>query len=1326
MPGTGPTPLSYCQIGVGRGNLTAMSLDTQPRGDGGKFGEKPDVGIARRMSDLLRQGLGHDGTDTPRPALDDLDGRLAAQQAELDAELSVEVASAVPVEATVEVDDAARLSAQLANLDALDAQPSEVRGETGPEVAVPADAGQLVGAGKSLDEDLDRQLAVLAALEAKDSPVEDDVETPESDLLFPVDDDEVEAKIRRWDPDQHPRDHRGRFATIGSTVSLPDSAGGGEGRVLAATGGGNIRVRKADGTEVDVAAKETEVTRSAAANAAERSFNNRAGAETFGGFGDDAQPTRAPAAGNPHPEPKPSQAHLDELDRMQRENPRARFLGVAKLTDGGPVGTAVEVDTPDGVATVTRTGADQWQVSREGQPTRTAALGGRMQVIGEPRPVTAKPDAAAHADGSRVTLPDGSVGTVVGTGPKGVGVRGGDGKLTVHPATDLTAAGDVPNEGPTNVSALKAGDYVSFLDSDGDDINGTVDDVQIDGRQAVITVNGSPHKLLSDSIVNVAGEAPGYDDVDWDTHPTDMSDEQLAAEIAKVMDTQTDDEDQSQDLDAHLEELSAEQQSRGAKPPNGGPGGPFLVNTPDSTPEQRAVWAIAEALDDPIESLQDAATNKRQRREAETLQEAQTALEQEGSLTQSERVELADELDRIAEDSLNGDEGDPRVQKIRAAATALRGDSAPGTAEGDLPEPSGPGSEIAADSAVDDTGWVGGKAPNGADGTGTRPDGSAWGSGYQDGDPRQDPAYDQYTTELDAHLEATLKEIGDTESIYDKVNGVPGAYRPERQAQHDALLDELMAGFAGVPQENRAIVMAGPPGAGKSSVIKAAGDKFGVVADGDGNPTNYAIVNPDDMKELIVAKGLIPADYPGRGIGPGESATFMHEESSHLAARLLTRLKAAGHNVILDGTFSGNPDKQSGKVTQLRADGYTVTGVLVDGAVERSLTNAAKRHRKAGTEPGGSYEGRYVPYPLIESNRPSGDATSAVFGRPHRNKASENIEAVQDAFDGGVMWFDNSNYDALLVHQVGPGQTTTSGNTEKAAEHGEVKAAGGADRNRGNAEQLRRYWTHGAGAAKIGWGTAGDFDRCVTAVSEHMDPERAKGYCNLRHQDAVGSPPGKGHKALLEMGLGPMLPGLEVKADPPATDPAANAAGAVNENPAPAGVMVALYPPDDIAQALALDAEGAEPMTTLHMTLAYLGKVDDVGVEQVGALVELVREFAAQSYDVAAEVAGLGRWGAGEDGDAFVALIDAPELPDFRADLVDALTAAGFAPRTDHGFTPHITLAYLPPDAETPLERLETLPATFGFLSVAVGPDVWDFPLAADDTESVDDDTESV
>lgn len=69
--------------------------------------------------------------------------------------------------------------------------------------------------------------------------------------------------------------------------------------------------------------------------------------------------------------------------------------------------------------------------------------------------------------------------------------------------------------------------------------------------------------------------------------------------------------------------------------------------------------------------------------------------------------------------------------------------------------------------------------------------------------------------------------------------------------------------------------------------------------------------------------------------------------------------------------------------------------------------------------------------------------------------------------------------------------------------------AGGADRNRGNAENLRRWYVRGEGAAQIDWGTPGDFERCVAIAGRHVaDPE---GYCANRHKEATGKWPGREH-----------------------------------------------------------------------------------------------------------------------------------------------------------------------------------------------------------------------
>lgn len=54
-----------------------------------------------------------------------------------------------------------------------------------------------------------------------------------------------------------------------------------------------------------------------------------------------------------------------------------------------------------------------------------------------------------------------------------------------------------------------------------------------------------------------------------------------------------------------------------------------------------------------------------------------------------------------------------------------------------------------------------------------------------------------------------------------------------------------------------------------------------------------------------------------------------------------------------------------------------------------------------------------------------------------------------------------------------------------------------------NGHKLWDYWVHGEGAAKIGWGGPGDYDRCVVELSKYT-PGGAHGLCSTMHEAATG------------------------------------------------------------------------------------------------------------------------------------------------------------------------------------------------------------------------------
>lgn len=66
----------------------------------------------------------------------------------------------------------------------------------------------------------------------------------------------------------------------------------------------------------------------------------------------------------------------------------------------------------------------------------------------------------------------------------------------------------------------------------------------------------------------------------------------------------------------------------------------------------------------------------------------------------------------------------------------------------------------------------------------------------------------------------------------------------------------------------------------------------------------------------------------------------------------------------------------------------------------------------------------------------------------------------------------------------------------------------GALLNLANHNALEDYWKHGEGAAKIRWGTPGDYTRCVRLVGRHVTDEAAHRICAQWHHDVTHMWPG--------------------------------------------------------------------------------------------------------------------------------------------------------------------------------------------------------------------------
>lgn len=154
----------------------------------------------------------------------------------------------------------------------------------------------------------------------------------------------------------------------------------------------------------------------------------------------------------------------------------------------------------------------------------------------------------------------------------------------------------------------------------------------------------------------------------------------------------------------------------------------------------------------------------------------------------------------------------------------------------------------------------------------------------------------------------------------------------DRTLLHHSLLDEIYSRSADVPCDHEALVAGGLSGAGKTTVLANHPEI---------DRSNYLTINPDDMKEAMARRGMIPEV---EGLSPMEASELVHEESSYLARQLALRAQADGKNLIWDITMSDKA-KTEQRITDLRESGYTkVDAIFVQISIETSLRRTEARY----------------------------------------------------------------------------------------------------------------------------------------------------------------------------------------------------------------------------------------------------------------------------------------------------------------------------------------------------------------------------------------------
>lgn len=292
---------------------------------------------------------------------------------------------------------------------------------------------------------------------------------------------------------------------------------------------------------------------------------------------------------------------------------------------------------------------------------------------------------------------------------------------------------------------------------------------------------------------------------------------------------------------------------------------------------------------------------------------------------------------------------------------------------------------------------------------------------FSKGDPRNDAAYLRKTRQIEERINTALAEGRSTDVAHaapggvirnDKGKVVRVIPSEEREELWLAIVESVFhdADERKVPKTKKAVMMGGLPGAGKSTYLKTNAKDVGLELDSHGEPANAVIVNPDEVKSLLLGTDESPRTY-GDFLGPdhpladkavvdrvpglttGEHASIVHEESSTISKMVSDRALAEGYDVVFDITVN---DAQKTTDKYLKTDkagdpgaldlGYEVLGVFIDAPMEDALHRAGMRHKTVRDQSPyeRAYSGRYVPLDLLLTGAPAEGATDR-HGEPARS-----------------------------------------------------------------------------------------------------------------------------------------------------------------------------------------------------------------------------------------------------------------------------------------------------------------------------------------------------
>lgn len=136
-----------------------------------------------------------------------------------------------------------------------------------------------------------------------------------------------------------------------------------------------------------------------------------------------------------------------------------------------------------------------------------------------------------------------------------------------------------------------------------------------------------------------------------------------------------------------------------------------------------------------------------------------------------------------------------------------------------------------------------------------------------------------------------------------------------------------------------------------------------------------------------------------------------------------------------------------------------------------------------------------------------------------------------------------------------------------------------------------------------------------------------------------------------------------------------------------------------------------ETRDNLHITLCFLGDNRTLELRDVAWA---LAEFCDAVEPVKVKLQGIARFVSGNESDPVVMTVDSPELPALYETLVASLKKHGVPYHKEHGFIPHMTIAYIGKDEPMPVETIEPVEVNFSEVYFVSGDEWRAFRMGAE------------